>query len=151
MNLVDEQHRVRVGLELLEHRLESLLEVAAVFGTRQQSTHVERKHGRLGQHFRHIALGDTPSEAFGNRGLAYPSFADEQRIVLAPAAQHLNDALDFGLATNQWVDAPFTGRGIEVGRELLERTLLSGRLILGLLRRLFLGRLFRLRRLGDAM
>ena len=42
VDLVDEQDRLRVLGELLQHGLQPLLEVAAVLGAREQRAHVER-------------------------------------------------------------------------------------------------------------
>ena len=57
------------------------------------------------EHLGHLALDDEAREAFGDRGLADAGFADVQRIVLAPAAQDLDRALDFELAPDQRIDA----------------------------------------------
>ena len=45
-------------------------------------------------------------EAFGHRRLADAGVADEHRIVLAPAAQHLDGALQFVGAADQRVEQP---------------------------------------------
>ena len=44
VDLVDEQDRLRVLGELLQHRLQALLEIAAVLGAGEQRAHVERIH-----------------------------------------------------------------------------------------------------------
>ena len=46
-------------------------------------------------------------QALGQRGLADAGLAHVQRVVLAPAAQHLDGALDFVRAADQRVDAAF--------------------------------------------
>jgi hypothetical protein len=56
VDLVDEQDRVGLVLQLLEHRLQALLEVAAVLGAGQQRAHVERVDGGVRQHLGHVAL-----------------------------------------------------------------------------------------------
>ena len=62
VDLVDEQDRVRLVLQLLQHALQPLLEVAAVLGAGQQRAHVQRIHRRIGQDFRHVLLGDAPGQ-----------------------------------------------------------------------------------------
>ena len=52
----------------------------------------------------HLALDDAPRQAFGDRGLADAGLADQQRVVLAPAAQHLDHALELVLAADQRID-----------------------------------------------
>ena len=104
VDLVDEQDRVAVLLELLEHGLEPLLEVAAVLGARQQRAHVERIHLGLLEDLGHVLLRDAPRQALGDGGLADAGLADQQRVVLPPAAQHLDHALDLGFAADQRID-----------------------------------------------
>ncbi len=130
VDLVDEEDRVRVLDELLEHRLQALLEVAAVLGAGEQRAHVEGEHLGVLQDLGHAALDDPAREAFGDRGLADAGFADQQRIVLAPPAQGLDDALDFLLAADQRVDLADQGLLVEVLRVALER---AARLLLFLL------------------
>ena len=45
VDLVDEHDRARIGLDLLDHLLEPLLEIAAVARAGEQRAHVEREHG----------------------------------------------------------------------------------------------------------
>ena len=153
MDLVDEQHGVAIVLQCLEHHFQTLFEIAPVFGARKQRPHVQCIDLGFVQDFGHIALGDAPGQAFGNGGLADTGFTDQQRIVLAPTAQHLDDAFDFVFATDQRIDAAFQGFGVEVGRVGFQwRFLLFG---LGIGSRRFLARVFCSRRFfgdfGDAM
>ena len=57
---------------------------------------------------------------FGDGGLAHTRLADQQRIVLAPAAQDLNDTLDLVLATNQRIDLAVARELVEVLGELVD-------------------------------
>ena len=121
MDFVNEQNAVGLVLERLEHALQTLLEVTAVFGARQQGTHVERVNLCLGQDFGHVFLRDAPGQALGDGGLAYTGFTHQQRVVLAAAAQDLDDALDLVLAADQRVDLAFLGQLVLVLGELLQR------------------------------
>ena len=76
VDLVDEQDRVGVVLELLDHLLQPLLEVAAVAGAGEQRAHVEREDRRVGQHLRHLAVDDLARQALGDGGLADARVAD---------------------------------------------------------------------------
>ncbi len=80
----------------------------------------------VGEHVRHLALGDQARQALGNRGLADAGFAHVERIVLAAATQDLDGALDLERAADQWIDAAGLRLGIEVGRVALQRTAASG-------------------------
>ena len=87
VDLVDEQQDVAAGLDLLEHLLEALLEVAAV--ARLPATSAPRSsvysclsRERVG----HVVVDDLLGEALDDRGLADAGLADEHRVVLgAPA------------------------------------------------------------------
>jgi hypothetical protein len=80
--------------------LETLLEVTAILGAGQQSAHVKRVHHGILQNLGHIALRHTPSETFGNSGLANTGFTHQQRIIFAATAKRLNHALQLVSAPN---------------------------------------------------
>ena len=121
VDLVDEQDRVLVGLELGEHGLEPLLEIAAVARAGEQRAHVELVDHRVAQHVGHLAADDAQGQALGDRGLADAGVADEQRIVLGAPAQDLDRALDLVLAADQDVDLALLGLDVEVGAVGRER------------------------------
>src|SRR6202041_2171923 len=78
----------------------------------------------------HFPVDDALGEAFRNRGLADAGFADEQRIVLLPAAQYLDRPVDFGVASDHRIDLAVAGLLVEVDAIGLERlTLLLGILV----------------------
>ena len=83
---IDEQNPVRVVLHLFEHGLQALLEITAILGASQQSTHIERIDDSILQNLGHITLSHAPSQTLGNGGLANTRFADQQRIVFATTA-----------------------------------------------------------------
>ena len=104
MDLVDEEDRVGVVDELLQHRLQALLEVAAILRARQQRPHVERVDLPLSEDLGHLPVDDALGEALGDRRLAHARLAHQQRIVLAPAAQGLHHPFEFMFAPYQRVD-----------------------------------------------
>ncbi len=149
LDFVDEQDGMRIVLQGLQDAFEALLEVTTVFGPGEQGAHIEREDIGLGQHLGDVAFDDLAREPFGNRGLAHAGFSDQQRIVLAAAAEGLDHALQFLVAPDQRVDLALQGQGVEVDRVLLERAgfILFAGFALGL--RLRRGLL--LRYLADAM
>ena len=62
MDLVDEKDRVGMLLQVSEHGLEPLLEVAAVLGARNERAQVEREDRASRQHLGDLALHDQPRE-----------------------------------------------------------------------------------------
>ncbi len=121
VDLVDEHDRVRIGLELLDDLLQPLLEIAAIARAGQQRAHIEREDGRALQDFRHVAERDAARQPLGDRGLADARLADEQRIVLLPAAEHLDGAADLDIAPDQGIDFSVARLLVEIDAIGLER------------------------------
>ena len=160
VDLVDEHDRAGIGLDLLDHLLEPFLEIAAIARARQQRAHVEREHRRVLQHVRHLAVDDAARETLGDRGLADAGFADIERVVLLPAAEHLDGAVDLLLAADQRIDLAVLGLLVEVDAVGLERIALLLRLAVAATAALGVGllvgaahraRLRHARPLGDAV
>ena len=105
VHLVDEQDDVARGLaDLVEHALQPLLELAAIFRAGDQRAHVEREQALVLDAVGHVAVGDAQREALGDRGLADAGLADQHRIVLGPAGEHLDRAADFLVAADDRVE-----------------------------------------------
>ena len=126
VQLVDEQHHVLGALDLVERALEALLELAAVLGAGDHRAEVEREHAPAAQDLRHVGVDDLLREPVGDGGLAHAGLADEHRVVLGPAAEHLDDALDLLVAADDRVELALAGHGGEVARVLLEHALAGG-------------------------
>ena len=69
---------------------------------------------------------DRERQPLDDRGLADARLADEDRVVLAPAQQHVNRAFQLVLASDQRVDQSLGGLFVEIDRVALQR--LGGRL-----------------------
>ena len=96
VGLVDEQDdRLRRGLYLLDHLPQSLLELTLHAGARLQQADIQRTQADIGQHRRHVALGDAEREALDDRGLADAGLAGEDRIVLPATQQNVDYLADF--------------------------------------------------------
>ena len=120
MNFIDEQNGVRVIHQLLQHRFQALLEIAAIFCAGEQCAHVERIDLRLGEDVRDLAVNHALGQAFGNGGLAHASFTDEQWIILAATAEDLDHALKLFVTPDQRIDLAIDGHLVEVLRETLQ-------------------------------
>ena len=104
VQLVDEQDRVVRVAQLFDDLLEPLLELAAVLGAGDERADVERQDALVEQRLGHVAGDDALGQALGDGRLADARLADQRRVVLGPAAQDLDDALDFLLAADDRVD-----------------------------------------------
>ncbi len=86
VQFINEEDDAPFGLlDLVQHRLEPLLEFAAVLGAGDQCAHVQGKDSLLLEPFRNVAAHDTLGQSFHYGGLAYARFADQNRIVLGLA------------------------------------------------------------------
>ena len=129
VHLVDEQDDLAFGaLDLVEHGLEPLLELAAIFRAGDQRAHVERHQRAVLEAVGHVAIGDAQREAFGDRGLAGAGLADQHGVVLGPAGEDLDRAADFLVAADHRIELAVARRLGEVAGILLHR-------VVGFLRR----------------
>src|SRR6185437_5510130 len=120
VDLIDEQNRARLFLQLGDDTLQTLLEITAIFRTRNQSAHVQSVDRAVGKHLRHFALDNEPRETFGDRGLTDTSLTDVERIVLTAAAENLDGPFHLELAPDERIDATVLSHAVEVGGVLLE-------------------------------
>ena len=105
VHLVDEQDDGAFGRgDFLQHGLQPLLELAAVFRARNQRAHVERQQLLVLQAFRHVAVEDAQRQTLDDRGLADAGLADQHGIVLGAAGQHLDGAADFLVAADHRIE-----------------------------------------------
>ena len=131
MELVDEEDDLAFGFgDLLQDGLEALLELAAVFRAGHQRPHVERKDLLVLQPFGDVTADDSLRETFDDGRLADAGLADEHRIVLGAARQHLNDSTDFFIAPDDRIELAIARQFGQVAAVARER--LVGRL--GILR-----------------
>ncbi len=125
VQLVDEEDDQPFGVgDLLEHRLQALLELAAVLGAGDERAHVEREDLLVLQPFRHVAADDPLRESFDDGRLADAGLADEDRVVLRPARQHLDRAADFLVAADDRIE-------LALARELGEVAAVPGERLVG--------------------
>ena len=106
---------------LVEHAFQPLLELAAIFRAGDQRAHVEREQALVLDAVGHVAVGDAQRQALGDRGLADAGLADQHRIVLGPAREHLDGAADFLVAADDRVELALARRLGEVAGIFLQR------------------------------
>ncbi len=118
VQLVDEDDHVRVVDELLHDRLQALFELPAIFRARDDQRDVEREETLVGKEMRNIAVDNLLSEPLDDGGLADPRFANQHGVVLGPPAEHLLDALELVVSTDQRVELVLHRRFGQVAAEL---------------------------------
>ena len=93
VQLVDERDHFAGGVgDLLQHRLEPLLELAPVLRAGEHRADVERDQALALEAFRDVAVGDAPGQTLDDGGLADAGLTDEHRVVLGAPRQDLDDA-----------------------------------------------------------
>ncbi|CAM2150949.1 hypothetical protein PT2222_250042 [Paraburkholderia tropica] len=126
VNFVDEDDGLAFVLgDVVEHRLQAFLELAAILRARQQRGHVEREHALALERFRHFAVDDALRETFDDGRLAHAGLADQHRIVLGAALQDLDRAADFVVAADHGIELAGARALGQVDRVLLERLALA--------------------------
>ena len=121
VDLVDEEDDVARAARLVEHRLDALLELAAVLGAGDHEREVERDDAAAEQEVRDVPRGDGLREALDDGGLADARLADERGVVLVAAREDLDEALDLVLAPDHRVELLLGGEAREVAPERVER------------------------------
>ena len=114
--------------DFLQHGLQPLLELAAIFRARNQRAEIERQQLLVLEALRHVAVDDAQREALDDGGLADAGLADQHGIVLGPARQHLDGAADFLVAADHRIELAVARRLGQVAGIFLQR-------VIGVLRR----------------
>ena len=128
MELVDEHDDVRVLGQLLHDRLEALFELTAILRAGDDQRDVERENALVGEEVRHVAVDDLLRQPFDDGRLADARLADEHRVVLRPAAEHLLHALELVVPPDERVEQVLHRGFGQVAAELGEqRRLLDAR------------------------
>ena len=107
--------------DLFEHRLEPLFELAAVLRARQHGSDIETDEASVLEALGYIAIGNAASETLDNGGLTHAGFANEHRVVLGAAAEHLDDPTNLFVAPDDRIDLAVASALGEVLAVLLER------------------------------
>ena len=121
VDFVDEEDHVAAAARLVEHRLDALLELAAVFGARDHEREVERDDAAAEQQVGDGAGGDRLREPFDDGRLADARLADQRGVVLVAAREDLHEPLDFLLAPDHRVEFLLGGEAREVAPEGVQR------------------------------
>ena len=124
VHFIDEQDDVAVGRRHFgQDGFEPLFELAAIFRAGNQRAHVERHQLLVLERFGHVAIDDPERQPFGDRRLADAGLADQHRIVLGPARQHLDGSADLVVAADHGIELACTCFRRQVARIFLQRVI----------------------------
>ena len=132
VQLVDERDDLPVGLlDLVQHGLQPLLELAAELRAGDHGTQIQRDQRLALEGLGHVARDDAPRQALNDRGLAHTRLTDEHRVVLGAAGQHLHHATDLRITPDDRVDLALARTRGQVGGVLRQRLELILRVLRG--------------------
>ena len=120
MNLVNEQHAVAGGLNLVNDLLEPLLKFAPVLGAGNQRAHIQRHQPLALQSIGNIAGGNLLRHRFHYGGLAHAGLAHQHRVVLGAPAQNLGDPFDFRAASDDRIQLAAQRRVGQINAQLVQ-------------------------------
>ena len=132
VQFVDEQNDAAFRLlDLIKHRFQPFLKLAAVFGSGHQTAHIQREDGFILQTDGDVALDDTLGQPFGDGGFAHAGLTDEHRVVLALAGQNTDDIADFVVTANDRVQLVGAGVFHQIGAVFFQRVVSLFRVVRG--------------------
>jgi hypothetical protein len=97
---------------LFQHGLQAVFKFAAVLGTGNQRPHVQGHQATVFQAFGNISGHDALGQPFHDGGFAHPGFADQHRVVLGAAREHLDDAPDFIVPADHRIQPAAAGHSV---------------------------------------
>ena len=107
MRFIDEQNDgLGRGLDFVDHLTQPVLELAFHARAGLQQADIQRAQRHVLQDRRNVAINDAPREPFHDGGLADAGLAGQDRIVLPPAHQDVDNLPDFGIAADNALDLP---------------------------------------------
>ena len=122
VQLVDEQDDAAALLaELVQHGFQAFLELAAELRPGDERAHVQRQNALVLEALRHFAVEDALRQALHDGGLAHARLADEHRVVLGAALQHLHGAANLLVAADDRIELSFLSPRREIDGVLGQR------------------------------
>ncbi len=95
-------------LNLFEDRLETFLKFAPVLGSCNQGSHVKSNESAILQPFWNISPNHPQGQALDDSRFANTRISDEDRVVLRPPGQDLNDPSDLFVSANDRIELPLS-------------------------------------------
>ena len=121
MDLVDEEEDPSITLfDLVEHRLQALLELTAILGAGEKGAHVEREDRAVFEPLGHVAAHDSLRQTFDDGRLADARLANQDRVVLGLSRQDPHHVANLDVAADHRIELARPGLCDEIDTILLE-------------------------------
>jgi hypothetical protein len=132
MQLVDEEDHCSGGVgDFLQDGLEPFLEFPSKLRPCDEGTQIQRDDLLVLKILGNVSTHDALRQSLSDGRLADARFADQYRVVLGAAREHLHDAADFLIAPDDWIELAFPRQLCQVTAVLLERLILVFRIGIG--------------------
>ncbi|CDC30491.1 putative uncharacterized protein [Faecalibacterium sp. CAG:82] len=121
VQLINEEDDLALTLlDFVQHALQALLKLTAVFCTGHQSAHVQAEHGAVFQVLGHITADDPLGQTLCNGGLADARLTDEAGVVFRLTGQDADDVPDLLVTADDRVQLLLAGQIHQVLAVLLQ-------------------------------
>ena len=107
MQLIDKENDILHLANLIHHGLDPFFKLTAVLRARHHQGKVESDDALVAQDLGHVAATNLLGETFHDRGLADSCLTHQHRVILGAAAENLDHALNFSLATDDGIELAF--------------------------------------------
>ena len=122
VQFVDEQHHTGLGItHLLQHFPQPFLKLTAKLGASDQGTHIQGNKPESLKRFRNFTRHDALGQQLSDGGLAHARRPNQNRVVLAPTREHLDQAADLTITTDHGIQESLRCSGSEVTGITIER------------------------------
>ena len=110
MQFINKKNHIIGLLQLGHNGLHAFLKLTAVFGTRDNGTHIQRNDAFIMENTRHLFFNDAQTQTFGNGRFTNAGLSYEHRIILFSAGQNLRYPLNFFIPADNRIKLTFDGQ-----------------------------------------
>src|SRR5207248_2307290 len=120
VQLIDENHRIRVIDEFFHDRLQTFFKLSTILGTGYNQGKIEYQNAFVRKERWDFAIDDALCQAFNDCRLSDTGVANQNGIIFRPTTQDLDNAVDLGIASNQWIEGAVHSRLRQIAGEFTE-------------------------------
>ncbi len=120
VQLVDEEDRFFITANFIHHRLDPLLELAAILGAGDHHRQVEHHDASIEEQLRYVAFDHPLGKSLDDGRLADSGLSQQHGIVLRASAEDLDRPLDLVVATDHRVELILSSQFGEVASKAVE-------------------------------
>src|SRR6266404_3531901 len=120
-----QNNRLRRCLNFIDYRLEPVFKLTLYPGARLKQPQIKGADSNILQRAGNIALGNSKCKALNDSGLTDTGFTGQNRIVLSPSGQDVNDLANLKVAAENGIDLSASSFCSQINSKLIERFCLA--------------------------